>query len=334
MHKENGTHGHRTVLADAAGIDDPMPRFRALIQHGWAPISPIGNPQRLVPALTYVAWSESDADKVRAAGARRVEAIGSPFLYLRRSRGFDEGTTAPRPGDGSMLVYPAHSWEREEMSGNHEQYIAEIRERAEGPVTVCLYWVDFLQPAIRHGYRDAGFHVVTHGVRYDPGFLWRQLDELLRHDIVASNHPSTALWYAGSLGRDIIRFGPGFSMSGEAFRRRWEEFQHRMWPRIDEQIVAGVAAVELAEHELGAPSMRDRDELRAILGPLDPRTRPWAARFERAAIWGEFTVRRTLSAARRSGRPGGLLPRNMQMMAEVLDAPEEPDDPDDPTDDG
>ncbi|HWJ97346.1 MAG TPA: hypothetical protein VNQ33_04245 [Acidimicrobiales bacterium] len=325
MNPENSFYGHRSVLAEAIGSDDPVPRYRAHVQHGWAPFSPVGHPERVVPSLRYLTWSGGDARTVRSQGIDGVEAVGAPFLYLRRSKGLDGSAPAPRPGDGSMLVYPSHGWEREQMQGNHRRFVDEIRDRAEGPVTVCLYWIEFRQADLRQAYESAGFRVISHGTRDDPGFLWRQLDELLRHDIVASNHLSTAVWYGGAVGRDLVRFGPEFTMYGEAYRQAWAAYQRRRWPELDERIVAGADAVAMAEAELGADCLRDQAELRGLLAPLDAAARPWRTRARRARTFGEYTGRRTVAVARSRIRPGQIQRRDLETMARGGPAAPAPD---------
>ncbi len=73
------------------------------------------------------------------------------------------------------------------MLGDHGRIVASINEHETGPVTVCLYWNEYQQPAIRKVYADAGFRVITHGYRglhwrkTDPDFLLKQLEELRCH---------------------------------------------------------------------------------------------------------------------------------------------------------
>lgn len=292
MHPENAFYGHRYVLADEIGCDDEVPRYATHIQHGWAPFSPVSHPERETPRLPFLAWSDHDVAAARRMGVDAVP-MGAPMAYLARSLERSAGPP-PRPGDGSMLVYPAHSWERERLQGSHTGMVDEVRDRAEGPVTICLYWLEFRDRSIRRTYEEAGFRVVSHGLRGDPGFLWRQHAEIVRHDVVATNEIATAFWYGGLLGRDLTYFGPTFSYLGEDFRSRWAEHQRVRWPEVVDRVLPGAAARELAGTELGVAHLREPDELRELT-----RARPGGvAPAERGLATSAHLVRRGFAIVR------------------------------------
>ena len=103
--------------------------------------------------------------------------MGAPFAYLARLEGGRAKEARPR----STIAYPSHGWERDDVHGSHPALAAALAERETGPVTVCLYWREYDQAAVRRVYEGAGFRVICHGYRDDPHFTRRQHDELLNH---------------------------------------------------------------------------------------------------------------------------------------------------------
>jgi hypothetical protein len=210
--------------------------------------------------LPKFVWSASNRKAAEELGIRPVEVIGAPFCYL------DAMSPTAGPGPRSTIYYPFHGWERDPLVGSHAELIAAIKERENGPVTVCLYWHEYDQPAVRRAYQEAGFRVICHGYRHDPQFAFRQREELLRHDRVASNRIGTALWYGGLLGRSIELYGPVFSVKNEEEARSFERFQRAQWPELVTGGVDGATARQLAAEELGAGFVLPPQELRHLLG--------------------------------------------------------------------
>lgn len=278
MRPDNGWYGHKFALASY--LQKPTaPPIWGYLQHGWTLRGPgIQGPTVHTDRLRKLVWSRRNLLASRHEGLTNVAAIGAPFLYLRPDALCAEET--PR----GTIVYPFHSWRPGESTiGDHAAFAGELREREGESTTVCLYWLDFKDSAVRQSYAQQGLRVVTHGHRDDPLFLVRQVIELGRHRRVVSNVVSTALWYGAWLGSDIEVYGPHMWLPSDPdpLSRRREETKH--WPDLFAGPLKGEEARQLAAAELGAEYVRGPEELVDLLGwgPVRRSLSPLGALFQR-----------------------------------------------------
>lgn len=274
LYPTDAYYGHNYVLAWYTGASPDRP-WCAQLQHGWNLSSGFGA-TKMLPGLPKLMWNRKNAEFLRsrlsARDARRVHVVGAPFAYLDHML---VGKVArQRPPDGTLL-YPFHG-ASSEYGGDHRVLAGQVRERETGPVTVCLYWRDHAELKVRDRYSAAGFRVICHGRRTDPLFLVRQWLAILAHRRVVTNRVSTALWYAGWLGREIEVYGPVWGNQGSRELERAEKLQQQRWPALFSGPVVGDAARTLAHVELGASDLRSADALRRFLGWSGPR-RPMAS---------------------------------------------------------
>jgi hypothetical protein len=137
------------------------------------------------------------------------------------------------------------------------------------PLTVCLYWNEFKNPAIRHVYERGGCRVITHGLRgfayrgTDVFFLHKQLQELRSHERVVSNRLSSAILYGASVGCDVGVYGDPMLLAGEHAVYGGVERQKRMWPELHQPFVPREEVVDLARTELGLNHVRTPAEIMA-----------------------------------------------------------------------
>jgi hypothetical protein len=240
-------------------------RLRGYLQHGWNIGDGLAPDHEYVTGVPSFLWSERTRRRAWSLGRRQGYVIGAPFAYLL-------AMTPPDPAvrrEGT-IYYPFHGWEGQHVLGDHDRLMAEIRATETGPVTVCLYWQEF--PALRKRYEKAGFRVICHGFRggwwkeLDPGFLYRQADELRRHARVASNRLCSAVFYGALAGCDAAVYGDPMQLAGESpvfggqarILREWAALHG---PSVDKE-VAYAAAVD----ELGADRLLPPAELRHLLG--------------------------------------------------------------------
>jgi hypothetical protein len=295
MFPTDAYYGHRAILARWCGRPDGLPIWGHL-QHGWNAatgfgtkhVPGLGNTATLDHRLPALVWNDRNERHCREAGIPRVEVLGAPFAYLDAAM----GTAAPRPAGVGTIAYPLHGGHGRVGSRGEAEYVAALREREPGPVTICLYWREAERPEVRRPYEEAGFAVVSHGGREDPLFLHRQREALLAHRRVVTNRVSTALWYGGLLGREIEVYGPHFGSGDDREEAWWDEHQPAWWPEVLAGPVAGADAVAQAGAELGATRLRDPEELADLLGWSGWR-RPLAPAVSLAA-----TARRRLRSAR------------------------------------
>lgn len=280
-HPDNKFYGHNRALLRAAGASE-SDVIHGHVQHGWMPGSGLMGRHREVPWLPKLVWNSNNARSALAEGHRHVVPIGAPFIYI------DNGGSLASPGNGT-LVYPHHSWEKDEMSADHHGYIAQIVERDGSGATVCLYWREYDDLKVRRLYESAGFRVICHGRREDPLFLERARAEILRHRRVVSNRVGTALWYAGHMERNVEVYGPLF-VAQESTIEAWDSHRtaEHNWPEL---FSAGgtdsIAAREMAGVELGDVHRRTSEELREICRLDRPRT---AALLDRLAVHATHDV--------------------------------------------
>lgn len=268
MHPSNHYYGQAHVLARWCGLDptDP-PRIDGIVQHGWNPLHGWGFEKPEPPTgFGAFVWSDAARRRAQAYGWRGVVPIGAPFAYLL--------AMSPEVEDEreGTLYYPFHGWENGAVIGDHTTLAREIAEVEEGPVTVCLYWLEHEDPAIRGVYEEAGFRVVCHGRRGknrkggDADFLSRQLAELRRHRRVASNRLSTAVFYGVAAGCAMRVYGD--PMRYEASLPIVERLDHvrRLFPDLHAVDVDDDLARTVAAAELGLAHVTPPAELRTLFG--------------------------------------------------------------------
>jgi hypothetical protein len=273
VHHANHFYGHAHVLAEYCGLDpqDP-PRINGYLQHGWNVVDGLGGGTPYVPGRPIFVWSEQTRRRAWSMGRRQATVVGSPFLYLLTTA---RTGTGPAPAERAGTIwYPFHGWESQRVKGDHRRLIDEITETETGPITFCLYWNEFRNDRIRAEYARAG-RVICHGYRgqhrvgTDARFLHHQLDELRRHERVASNRLSSAVMYGAAAGCAPAVYGDPMQLeqehlpTAERIRRQWPELHGR---HPDPAAARASALAELGDGYLASPG-----ELRAMLGwPFDP----------------------------------------------------------------
>jgi hypothetical protein len=267
VHHANHYYGHSYVLARYCGLDaDRPPRIHGYLQHGWNIGDGMAADHEYVAGVPLFVWSERTRRRAWSYGRREVYAIGAPWSYLVAMRPDDGG---PRAG---TIWYPFHGWEGQDVVGDHDRLIDEIRATEDGPVTICLYWQEFESKRLVHRYERAGFRVICHGYRggswehLDPGFLDRQLAEQRRHARVASNRLSSAIFYGTLAGCEPAVYGDPMQLEREKPVFGGPAAIHRLWPemhgtRIDPELARAVAAAEL-----GADRLVTAAEMRYLFG--------------------------------------------------------------------
>lgn len=271
MHHHNHWYGHVRILARYAGVPiggKPTPRMWGYLQHGWNVHNGFGARTPITPGMPRLVWSSVVRRRGWAAGETGYQVIGAPWAYLLRMQ---PPTTSEPERDGTIF-YPFHGFEKQPVTGDHRALADEIRATEPGPVTVCLYWLDFTEARIRRLYESYGFRVICHGYRGDrsrPGdaaFLYRQLDELRRHRRAASNRLSTALLYGASVGCEIGVYGPEMIIEDEPPVYGGNNRIRRLWPQLHQPAVPIDAAVPFAREELGLDHVLSPVELAEVCG--------------------------------------------------------------------
>lgn len=264
MLNDNAYYGHAAVLAEHCGISGRTPPIWGYLQHGVDADIPFTG-YDLKASLPTLVWGEPSGRLCSGEGRENVVVVGAPMAYLWTAA---QGSTVstPVPAAGRTIVYPFHSWERNEIDAPHAAFADEIAERERGDVTVCLYWREAQDPAIVEAYASRGFRVICHGDRYNRRFLHDQHRELLRHDRFATNQISTATFYAALHGLGVDLYGPQFLDREPGPDGQTDVGWDVRWPGVFQAPIDQEEVRSLALDELGLARLRSPEELTEILG--------------------------------------------------------------------
>ena len=272
MDHTNHWYGHAHILAEYCGLSpESPPPVRGVIQHGWTFVHGFGYGHVTDQSLAKYVWSDVCRRRGEAIGWRNYFVIGAPFLYLMQ--------LVADPGEEreGTIWYPFHGTkDYESVQGSHHELIEEIRDTEDGPVTMCLYYVEYEDPQTRRLYEDAGFRVITHGHRgskwqgTDRFFLHRQLAEQRRHRRVASNRLTTAVLYGIAAGCEPAVYGDPMDFVGVKAGFNGAGLLEAQFPELFGKDIDVQRAREVAHRELGADFIASPEELRYVLGWQEP----------------------------------------------------------------
>jgi hypothetical protein len=224
--EEQFMYGHREILISYIlenRVDFPSRSYlQAGLAHGWAPHFEIWRLRKksLIRAPRYI-WNSPFTHEQNLKFGQIP--IGSPWLYMLLTLGIEPGQIAELPvKDGRInLVMPYHSEgvQLKKISDQASHYKSFLNPTE---TTVCLFWNDFCDPINRAAYLNLGFKLecvgYPHRVKdsYKIGsprtfFLINLLKLLLEHRTYITDSVSTSLFYASSLGKDVIIKGDKIS---------------------------------------------------------------------------------------------------------------------------
>jgi hypothetical protein len=269
MHHANYYYGHAHVLARYCQLPEPLhpPRMKGYLQHGWNIGDGLAPGVPFVDGSSLLVWSEQTRRRAWSQGRRDAVVVGSPFAYLLEM----DKPPVDEPREGTIF-YPFHGWEGQEVMGDHQRLIDELRAHETGPITTCLYWNEYRVRPIRRLYEKAGFRVICHGYRgfwwrdHDREFLVRQLGELRRHKRVVSNRLCSAIWYGLLAGCQAAVYGDPMVLEDGDPTFGGEPRLHRQWPEVYGHDPDTAEGYKSARAELGADELAGPEELRALLG--------------------------------------------------------------------
>jgi hypothetical protein len=270
MHHANHFYGHSHIMSRYVGLAE-VPRIWGYLQHGWNMHDGYAVGTKFAPGFPKFVWSDAPRRRGWAAGLRHYLVVGSPWAYLLKLEG-QQAWERSQPEREGTIVYPFHGWEEQNIIGNHDRYVEEIRATEEGRITVCLYWNEYRVREVRQAYERAGFRVISHGYRgylwkgTDTDFLYKQLAELRAHQRVVSNRCGSALLYGASAGCEIGIYGDPMILEAERAVFGGIERQRRLWPDLHQPRVPREVATELARLELGSDLLLSPVEVMDVFG--------------------------------------------------------------------
>jgi hypothetical protein len=269
MHHANYYYGHAHVLARYCALPNPLhpPRIKGYLQHGWNIGDGMAPGTPFVDGSRVLVWSEETRRRSWSQGRRNGIVVGAPFAYLLTM----EPEPDPNVGEGTIF-YPFHGWEGQQIMGDHQRLIDEVKATETGPITACLYWNEYRMRPVRRLYEQAGFRVICNGYRgfwwrdTDREFLVRQLAELRKHRRVVSNRLCSAVWYGALANREVAVYGDPMVLDNADPMFGGEPRLRRQWPEVYGVQTDFAACHQLARQQLGADELAEPNELRIYLG--------------------------------------------------------------------
>ena len=212
-------YGHREILLDFMGLDHSN-LFLGVLQHGFAPtfepwdaFTP--RTKGIFQRSSLWVFSQERAQGLAKLGYRNVSAIGAPWLYLPK----EQSTTSRPQLAEQFIVFPNHTDLRILPPSE-----SEIRDKVrfwknvagESPLTICLYWSDFLEYSWKKVAHEEGVSITLAGLGgLDPAWLPHSSRLNYLHNLrrLLSNHThaifetfTSAIFYAAIEGLDIACF--------------------------------------------------------------------------------------------------------------------------------
>jgi len=143
---------------------------------------------------------------------KRVIMSASPFLYVDKMLRDQQGNDRK----GTILL-PVHSTDHIRVRQDYAALATKLIElpSAYHPVSVCLYWGDYLYGAGKE-FTKRGIPIVSAGHIYDREFLYRLYHLLSRARFAASNGLGAHLYYAVAAGCSYFNMDIGFKWDAPA----------------------------------------------------------------------------------------------------------------------
>lgn len=296
---EQFLYGHREILVSYAGLD-ARSMIKGSIEHGWALDSGKGIKKLMGGRYLYLSWSSA---RVARSGIsdRRTIGIGAPFIYAHsilanQIESYKKSKTSTGSG---ILFFPVHGNEYSQQ--NPQSQIALFKEKYNpSGSTVCLYWVEYINPSIYNLYKEAGFAIVCAGfsgqmehtglgysarrlagspIGGRPNFILQTIAMMTTHRKIVFGGLGTAVFYAAYLGKEIdllhkyltSTFLDMDSEYGTSFEAHPQEFRYvsfvanYMGCEFSEIDYSSEKFLSLANQELGVKDMLTRKELYELL---------------------------------------------------------------------
>lgn len=200
IHEPNDFYGQAAVLKKYADFPAHYP-LKAVLEHGLFFDDWMWDVDRSARLPLYFSSSAHRARIQTRETGRASIPIGYGFLYamslFRTIHGSEESMDIRR----GTIVFPSHSTHHVKAVYDHEAFAGTLDALPERykPVTVCIYWKDFL-----HGYHSPyekkGFRIVTAGHIFDPDFLYRFYDICRHFKYSTSNNIGGHLFYSVKSG--------------------------------------------------------------------------------------------------------------------------------------
>jgi len=298
---EQFLYGHREILMTYAGFGDRA-MLTGSIEHGWAMDSGYGIRKVTGGRYLYLSWSAERMARSEI-NSKTTISIGAPFIYaheLVAESLVKYQKTSKESDNRKYLFFPAHG--NEYSIFNAENQIKMFKENYDPELsTVCLYWVEFVNPEIFNKYRQAGFNVVCSGfsgqmehtglgysarklagspIGGRPTFLLNTIALLATHEIVVAGGLGTICFYSAYMDKELeilrdynktekyfdLDYEKPVTFSEDSGHNRYRRFiSDEVGSEFDEIDFSGTKFRKFAKKELGQEVMKSKEELHRIL---------------------------------------------------------------------
>lgn len=266
MMLDNNWYGHRYILSKYCEIKDNY-AFSS-IQHGWSPEYNAGKvSKRKYPFYPFLCWSNKVKKQLELNGVKNVIDIGAPYLYLCEL--VDKNKFKP----AGTIYYPSHNTVTiKDVIINHLEIIKKIENLFDPPFTVSIYYADANMGDIET-FKKRGWKVVISGERNDKEALHKVYDNLSKHENVILTEISTIMFYA-LYGKKKVRLIKNLETGNLTDIREnlsnnyvlYEKQFLKKYPTILTSSLDIELGYEIAKDELGFSSMKNKDDLKKVLG--------------------------------------------------------------------
>lgn len=258
MLPDNNWYGHRNILLKYLGEKDK--EIFAWIQHGWEP-QILGGMSRNLKSKIYPLFFWSKFNRKFYNKDIKSYTIGSPFLYLckilEKKKKFDK----PK----GTLVFPIHTSQDYSQKSDHIDLIRKVKKVSSGPYTVCFYYRDFIKKNILP-YKKKGWKIVCCvRRRNDIKSLYRLYNEIVNHKSIIVSEFTTALFYSMYLKRET-KVIIGKSYKAGKYEKIFLEFYKKKYPELFNNFLSSNKGYELAKIELGYKNIKNKQDLKKLLG--------------------------------------------------------------------
>jgi hypothetical protein len=303
---EQFLYGHREILVSYAGLD-ARSMIKGSIEHGWALDSGRGIKKLNGGRYLYLSWSSARVARSGISESTTV-AIGAPFIYAHSlvADHIDRFKKSQTSDGEGVLFFPVHGNEYSQQ--NPQSQIALFKEKYDPSLsTVCLYWVEYINPSIYNLYKKAGFTIVCAGfsgqmehtglgysarrlagspIGGRPNFILQTIAMMTTHKKIVFGGLGTAVFYAAYLGKEIdllhkyltSTFLDMDSEHGTSFEAHPQESRYVsfvadfMGCQFSEIDYSSERFLSLANQELGKDDMLTRKDLNGLLSQYNVKT--------------------------------------------------------------
>ena len=151
---------------------------------------------------------------------------------------------------------------------DHNLLIENIKEKFEGPYTICFYYYDLNQKDVDI-YKKMNWRVVccTRG-RTDSYSLYRQYIEIKKHSTVVCGEFNTALFYSMYLKKktSVLHEGNKQVISYNEEENNQLKSYMTAYPELCNSFLSADKGYELGKKELGFDCMKNKEDLKKLLG--------------------------------------------------------------------